>query len=66
VDVIIVESEARPPADHRSGAVYGMLYQRLGFLGFLHQPWGPAGLRLGWARQPAGRAAARAAVAAAS
>lgn len=62
VDALVVESEEPPPPDHRSGGMYSMLYQRLGFLGYLHQPWGPRGLRLGWARRPAERAAAQAAV----
>jgi hypothetical protein len=61
VDVLIVEAAARPPPDHRAAAAAGLLYQRLGFLGYLHQPLGPAGLRLGWVRQP-WRGAARAAV----
>ncbi len=62
VDALIVEAAARPPPDHRTASVYGLLYRRHGFLGYLHQPLGPAGLRLGWVRQPKRRAAVRAVV----
>jgi hypothetical protein len=61
VEALIVEARRRPPGDHRAAAVYGLLYQRSGFLGYLHQQLGPAGLRLGWVRQP-WRGRARAAV----
>ena len=62
VENLILEAPARLAGDHRAAAAYGLLYQRLGFAGYLHQSLGPRGLRLGWVRRPRPRAAVRTAV----
>lgn len=62
VDSVVVEATTRPPSDYRSAQIYGLMYQRYGFLGYGHQALGPWGLRLAWAREPRERAAVREAV----